>query len=246
MSSWESVLVAGRREGEPSESATSTRSGAGDGASSAAIDVTPASAIPRDDALSPCQVAVDVQGEPVHGDAARNSDTDGSDLAFRALLIRRAPDSTATRHLGGDDSKVGTGSDDGFFHPANVCNHVERVGQRHDGVTHELSWAVPGDPTTSVDVDDNGPVGRAIGVLGRRPAVKTSLCSRSSRVGGADPSANRGVDSPLQFPRFGVVDEVVSEAESAAIELFDIGRFQRGGGLGHDTTLLGSCRDEPR
>ena len=179
----------------------------------------------------------------MHGDAARNSDTDGSDLAFRALLIRRAPDSTATRHLGGDDSKVGTGSDDGFFHPANVCNHVERVGQRHDGVTHELSWAVPGDPTTSVDVDDNGPVGGAISVLRSAPGGEDLTVFKQQQGGRSGSVSNRGVDSPLQFPRFGVVDEVVSEAESAAIELFDIGRFQRGGGLGHDTTLLGGGRD---
>ena len=100
-------------------------------------------------------------------DALGDPDADRGDLAFRAAGRRRA----ARRRCGPStrlavDAELGADLDQHALHPADVGDHVDRVGQPQDRVADELARAVPGDLAAAVDVDDRGAVDRALPRLG--------------------------------------------------------------------------------
>ena len=76
--------------------------------------------------------------------------------------------------------------------PADVGDHVDRVGQPHDRIADELARAVPGDLAAAVDVDDRGAVGRA--------APRARCACRRCRPAGARAAARCPASRPRDGP----------------------------------------------
>src|SRR3712207_7598361 len=86
-------------------------------------------------------------------------------------MIRRPPRSTLFPYT--TLFRSGADLDQRLLEPADVGDHVDRVGQRDDGVADQLTGAVPGDLAPAVDVDDRRPVERPL-VGERRSEEHTS------------------------------------------------------------------------
>jgi hypothetical protein len=97
---------------------------------------------------------------------ARHPDPDRRDLALRPAGVGGHPHPAATRDPDRGQAQVGTRVDEHLLDPAHVGDHVDRVGQRHDRVPHELAGPVPGDPAAPVDVDHLSTVDRAVVAVG--------------------------------------------------------------------------------
>ena len=95
------------------------------------------------------QVGADVQRETVHGDAARDANSDRCDLSVSG------PDPGVTRLGPGLDAQVRQRRHEHFFDPAHVAHHVEPGREPRYGtyrIAHQLAGAVVGDVPTAVHV----------------------------------------------------------------------------------------------
>ena len=161
----------------------------------------------RDDPVVPGQVAVGVQREPVHGDAAGHPRADRAHLAVRPALVAAHPGTAAPGHALGGHAELRARPDHGLLERAHVGHHVQRLAQLDDRVPGQLPGTVPGDLAAAVHVDDRRsriaerPVGR------RRPLacrVHRLVLEQQAAVGSLVGHAP-GVHAPLQVPALAVL-----------------------------------------
>ncbi|SKZ41864.1 Uncharacterised protein [Mycobacteroides abscessus subsp. abscessus] len=118
----------------------------------------------RDDGVECAHVGVHVQCEPVQGDSACNPDADLAEFAFARVVAD--PHSRPAVDASGRDAEPRTDRDERRLDASYVIDDVERLGESDDRVAHELAGTMPGDASTTVDVDDVRAVGRKVGRLG--------------------------------------------------------------------------------
>ena len=166
----------------------------------------------RDDAVIPGQVAVAVQRQPMHGDAAGDPCADRPDLAVGRA---RDPGPAAARHPDRGHPEIGAGPDHGLFQRPYVGDHVDGLAELHDRVADQLAGPVPGDLAAAVHVDD-----RCTGIPGRPVRGGRPLARRVHRLVLEQQAAVRNLvghpprmDAPLPIPALQVVHRGRTEGQ---------------------------------
>src|SRR6266566_1349334 len=161
----------------------------------------------RDDPVVPGQVAVRVQGEPVHGDAPGHPRADRADLAIRAAVVTGHPGAAAPGHAPGGDAELRARPDHGLLERAHVGHDIQWLAQLDDRVPGQLPGAVPGDLAAAVHVDDRRsriaerPVGCCRALAGRVHRLVLEQQAAVRNLVGHPP----GMHAPLQVPGLAVL-----------------------------------------
>ena len=135
------------------------------------------------------QVDVAVEREPVHRHPPRDAHADRCDLAVGCKEPHPGPAVDARRC----DAHLCAGVDECLLEHADVGDDVDGLGEPDHGVSDELARTVPGDATTTVDVDDGSAVRGALprgGALAGR--VDRFVLDQENRVG--HPPCSDGVE----------------------------------------------------
>ncbi len=120
------------------------------------------------------EVGVDVEGESMRGDAARDVDADGGDFAAGSTALvqrvkaRSAPDAGEFWDAASRDAEADAEADEGFFHGANeidwthaVAAGIAEAAEVEDGIADQLAGTVVGNVAATVDlVDGNAAAGQ--------------------------------------------------------------------------------------
>nr|BFF11704.1 hypothetical protein GCM10025699_30070 [Microbacterium flavescens] len=146
----------------------------------------------------------------MHGHAALHPHADGGDLVLpegppdphaAAPFDPVAVDAVAAEHL-----------DQHVLQPADVGHDVDRFGEPHDRIAHQLTGPVPRDLAAPVDVDDGRAVGRALVPRGAGAGGVDRVVLEEKQGVGAGSGDDLGVDAALERPPVEVGDIVGGEA----------------------------------
>jgi hypothetical protein len=97
--------------------------------------------------------------------------------------------------------------DQPLFHPANVTNDVNGLGELQDGVSDKLTGAVPGYLATAVNINDRSTVRGTLRVLGSFSGREYAVMFEQDYGLRALPVYDLTVDRSLKLPCFVVFNE---------------------------------------
>jgi hypothetical protein len=141
----------------------------------------------------------------MHGVVLRNSDADGGN--FFHSIRRVNPHTRPSRNSDPLHVELDEDINQPLFHPANVTNDINGLGELQNGVSDKLPRAVPRYLATAVNINDRSTVSGTLRVLGSLSGRVNALMFEQDYGLRALPVYDLTVDRSLKLPCVVVFNE---------------------------------------